>query len=204
MVLDASAMSWAKATDIDTKKLKAAKVPIYGKWYFPELPTNVPLVNLETGQRRVFDAPMLAGEVMWVRVDDLRRLGVELPPEPTVESAEPSTSTELAPSRPPEPLLALVRPPEPLAEAVQPPSGNDLASHQGVPHAPPASALGIHMPMASIGPFVLGIGLCLAFLGLITTPLILVVGLVWALAGAIVWVRIGMLEHEQLHPGEQP
>jgi hypothetical protein len=203
MVLDANVMSWAKATDIDTKKLKAAKVPIYGKWYFPELPTNVPVINLETGERRVFDEPMLAGEVLWAPAEDLRRAGFEVPPEPVVQSAQPPASIVLAPSPPPEPLLALVRPPEPLAEAVLPSTGNDLALPQDVPRAPPASALGIHLPMASIGPFVLGMGLCLAFLGLITTPLILVVGLVWVLAGAIVWVRIGMLEQEQLHPGDE-
>ena len=50
------------------------------------------------------------------------------------------------------------------------------------------------MPSASIAPLVLGVGFCIAFLGLITNVLILVVGLVWMLAGAIVWIRIGLME----------
>ena len=50
MVLDAKALTWAAKNDIDTAKLKKAKVPIYGKWYFPEIPPHVALVNLETGE----------------------------------------------------------------------------------------------------------------------------------------------------------
>jgi hypothetical protein len=50
------------------------------------------------------------------------------------------------------------------------------------------------MPSPSIAPFVLGIGFCLAFLGLITNLIILVAGLLWMLAGSIVWIRIGQLE----------
>ena len=38
MVLDVKALTWAAQHNIDTAKLKAAKVPIYGKWYFPEIP----------------------------------------------------------------------------------------------------------------------------------------------------------------------
>jgi hypothetical protein len=202
MVVDASAMTWAKAHDIDTRKLKAAKVPVYGKWYFPELPTNVPLINLETGERRVYTRPMLAGEVLWAPAEDLRRAGVDVPPEPSVETPEEPAPTP-APTPPPEPLLALVRPPEPLAEEVLPHAGDDEpAMPQGIPQQPPATALGIHMPMASVAPFVLGIGLCLAFLGLITTPVLLVVGLVWMLVGSIGWVRIGLLEQEHAPPGE--
>ena len=41
MVLDAKALTWAAQNNIDTAKLKAAKIPIYGKWYFPEIPADV-------------------------------------------------------------------------------------------------------------------------------------------------------------------
>ena len=49
MVLDAKALTWAARNDLDTAKLKKARVPIYGKWYFPEIPAGVPLVNHEGG-----------------------------------------------------------------------------------------------------------------------------------------------------------
>ena len=38
------------------------------------------------------------------------------------------------------------------------------------------------------------IGFCLVMLGVITNPIILVVGLLWMLAGAVGWIRIGLLE----------
>src|SRR5205807_5992639 len=63
MVLDVKALTWAAQHNIDTAKLKAAKVPIYGKWYFPEIPAGVALVNLATGERAVFPDRMVAGEV---------------------------------------------------------------------------------------------------------------------------------------------
>jgi hypothetical protein len=58
----------------------------------------------------------------------------------------------------------------------------------------PRELAGIHMPSPSIAPFVLGLGFCIVFLGLITSVIILVVGLLWMLAGAIAWIRIGLLE----------
>src|ERR1700694_4706295 len=76
MVLDAKALTWAAKNDIDTAKLKAAKVPIYGKWYFPEIPPGVPLVNLETGEQQVFPERMVAGEVIYVPAADLQRVGL--------------------------------------------------------------------------------------------------------------------------------
>ena len=69
MVLDAKALTWAAKNNIDTAKLKAARVPIYGKWYFPEIPPAVPLVNLESGEQEVFSERMVAGEVIY-RHDD--------------------------------------------------------------------------------------------------------------------------------------
>src|SRR5947199_1946423 len=113
MVLDAKALTWAAKNDIDTAKLKKAKIPIYGKWYFPEIPPNVPLVNLETGEQQVFPERMVAGEVIFVPAADLQAAGLA-----------PSGFTLIQPSRPegeqstraitqvaPEPLLAMSRPP---------------------------------------------------------------------------------------------
>src|SRR6266851_383138 len=129
MVLDAKALTWAAKNDIDTPKLKKARVAIYGKWYFPEIPAGIPLVNLETGEQQVFPERMIAGDGQQALVD---------------------------------------------ADAA------DLA--------------GIHMPSPSIAPLVLGVGFCILVLGAITSPVILVVGVLWMLAGAIGWIRIGLLE----------
>jgi hypothetical protein len=86
MVLDVKFMDWAGAHGLDNAKLKAAKIAIYGKWYYPELPSGVPLVNLRSGEVRSFSSAMLAGETLWVGVDDLRRAGL-YPGESGGESA---------------------------------------------------------------------------------------------------------------------
>src|SRR6202022_278939 len=107
MVLDAKALTWAARNDIDTAKLKKARVPIYGKWYFPEIPPGVPLVNLETGEQQVFPERMVAGEVIYVPAEDLSRVG--LAPEGFSAMAVPTAGVaEAAPG----PLVALA--PEPL------------------------------------------------------------------------------------------
>jgi hypothetical protein len=191
MVLDAKALTWAAQHNIDTAKLKAAKVPIYGKWYFPEIPPGVPLVNLETGVQEVFAEAMVAGEVIYVPAADVVRAGLgpegfsimDLPP---VAEGPTRALRTLAP----EPLLAMSRPPgygpgtdlEPVA-ASQPPAARDETV-----------LAGIHLPSSSISPFVLGIGFCIVALGAITNPIILVVGLLWMLAGAVAWIRIGLQE----------
>jgi hypothetical protein len=76
VVLDVKFMEWAATQGLDTAKLKAVKMPIFGKWYFPELPVGVPLVNLRNGEERTFSEPMLAGETLWVIKDDLERSGL--------------------------------------------------------------------------------------------------------------------------------
>ena len=192
MVLDAKALTWAAKHDIDTAKLKKAKVPIYGKWYFPEIPADVPLVNLETGQQEIFDARMVAGEVIYVPAEDLQRAG--LTPEGfsvmavpgRVEGAGRGLRTIA-----PEPMLAMARPPglEPHVTSSVP-----VESQQALVEHDEAELLGIHMPKASIAPFVLAVGFCIAMLGLITHVIILIVGLLWMLAGAIGWVRVGLIE----------
>src|ERR687885_1929187 len=73
MVLDAKAMTWASQNGIDTPTLKKLKIPIYGKWYFPEIPAGVVMVNLENGHLQTFRRPMRAGEILYVVRDDLRR-----------------------------------------------------------------------------------------------------------------------------------
>src|SRR6202011_2384116 len=109
MVLDAKALTWAARNDIDTAKLKKGRVPIYGKWYFPEIPPGVALVNLETGEQEVFPERMVAGEVIYVPAADLSRVG--LAPEGFSVMGVPSV-TEVAAGGPlvavaPEPLLAM-------------------------------------------------------------------------------------------------
>ncbi|HLZ27913.1 MAG TPA: hypothetical protein VKV73_11405 [Chloroflexota bacterium] len=195
MVLDAKALTWAAKNDIDTAKLKKARVPIYGKWYFPEIPAGVPLVNLETGEQQVFPDRMVAGEVIFVPAADLSRVGLApegfsvmpIPASGVVEAA-PGPLVTLAP----EPLLAMARPP-------------GLAFGTGMVLVPvdeqhtlvsqdTSDLVGIHMPSPSIAPFVLGVGFAIFLLGVISNVIILVVGLVWMLAGCVAWIRVGLLE----------
>src|SRR5215211_1954428 len=109
MVLDAKALTWAAKNDIDTAKLKKAKVPIFGKWYFPEIPPGVALVNLETGEQEIFPERMVAGEVIYVPAADLLRAG--LVPE-GFAVRDVSTDVSVGTGRAlrtiaPEPLLAM-------------------------------------------------------------------------------------------------
>jgi hypothetical protein len=194
MVLDAKALTWAAKNDIDTAKLKKARVPIYGKWYFPEIPDGVALVNLETGEQQIFPERMVAGEVIYVPAADLAR--AELVPEGFIV-LEPPRTTEHAAGGPlmvvaPEPLLAMARPPGlsfgTRMELVPVEEQRTLVAEDT------SELAGIHMPSASIAPFTLGVGFSLALLGAITHPIILVVGLVWMVAGAVAWIRVGLLE----------
>jgi hypothetical protein len=207
MVLDAKALTWAAKNDIDTAKLKKAKVAIYGKWYFPEIPSHVVLTNLETGEQEMFRERMIAGEVIYVPSADLVRAGLapagfavmDVPPLP---GAEPPQRAIRAIS--PEPLIAMARPPGlPRETAIVQVEGED-----GLDAESDADLSGIHMPSPSIAPFVLGLGFCLAFIGLITNVWILLTGLLWMLAGAIVWIRIGLLEERaaeaHAHPEAEP
>jgi hypothetical protein len=191
MVLDAKALTWAAKNNIDTAKLKAARVPIYGKWYFPEIPAEVPLINLETGEQQIFPERMLAGEVIFVPAAELQRAGL-LPEGFTTRGAPAGAeaATRAIRAVAPEPLLAMARPVGlPRATPVYEVDGDQALVPQD-----PRELAGIHMPSPSVAPFVLGLGFCIVFLGLITNVVILVVGLLWMLAGAITWIRIGLLE----------
>lgn len=91
MVLNAKAMGWASGFGLDSAKLKSAKVKIFGKWYFPDLPANQRLVNLETGDVETFPAALRAGTVLYVLEEELKRakLGPFADPAPAAE--EPAT-----------------------------------------------------------------------------------------------------------------
>lgn len=195
MVLDAKALTWAAKHDIDTAKLKRAKVPIFGKWYFPEIPANVPLTNLETGEQQVFPERMIAGEVIYVPSSELVRAGLAPADFAVAEVAPPPMAPEDARrairALPPEPLIAMARPPGIAEDRDLAPVDTDAA----LVEEPEPDVSGIHLPSASVAPFVLALGFCLAFVGLITSPIILVTGLLWMLAGAIVWIRVGLLEY---------
>ena len=213
MVLDVKTLTWAARNNIDTAKLKAAKLPIYGKWYFPEIPANVPLVNLETGERRTFSDHMVAGEVVWVAEADLRRarLGPYAEQADTAPEKEVDGSTVQPARKPPspaehgqEPLIAMSRRPFPDTEVRTEPA---TEAAQAEPEQPAESESpegevdfsSIHLPSPSIAPLVLAFGVSIALLGLATHVVILLVGLAWVVAGAIVWIRIGLLEAHAGH-----
>jgi hypothetical protein len=189
MVLDAKALTWAARNNIDTAKLKAAKVPIYGKWYFPEIPPDIALVNLETGDQQIFPERMIAGEVIFVPAADL--IGAKLAPEGFTEltiKGLPPVERGLR-TIAPEPLLAMARPPGyPTEDTFQP------IEYPAAPAEADGAAAGIHLPSPSIAPFVLGLGFCLVLLGVISSVLIVIVGLLWMLAGSVVWIRVGLQE----------
>src|SRR4051794_978854 len=114
MVLDAKALTWAAKNEIDTAKLKRAKVPIYGKWYFPEIPPNVVLVNLETGEQQVFPERMIAGQVIFVPAAELQRAGLGPADFAVMGVSPPGTpepTTRAMRAVAPEPLVAMARPP---------------------------------------------------------------------------------------------
>jgi hypothetical protein len=196
MVLDAKALTWAAKNNIDTAKLKAAKVPIYGKWYFPEIPPGVALINLETGERQIFPERMAAGEVIFAPEAELRRASL-LPEDFPVAEVVEAHGERAMHHIPPEPLLAVARPPgvpRQTTTALVP-----VDAQQPLVEDDLSALASVHMPSASIAPFVLGVGFCIALLGVITNPIILIVGLVWILVGSIGWVRIGLLEAGASH-----
>ena len=75
MVLDARRSPGPPRTT-STRPSSRRPVPIYGKWYFPEIPPNVALVNLETGEQESFPERMIAGEVIFVPAAELIRAGL--------------------------------------------------------------------------------------------------------------------------------
>ena len=143
MVLDSKQMEWASREGLDTAALKRAKVPIYGKWYFPDLPDNVPLVTLSTGEVESFPAGYRAGAVLYVKEEDLKRAGLgpykaavaAPPPKPAAEvpAVEPvAVGAAVAASASPAPA--------PRAHAPAP------AAHAAPAHPAPAHHAPAHAP----------------------------------------------------------
>lgn len=179
MVLDAKAMTWASQNGIDTPTLKRLKIPIYGKWYFPELPANVPLVNLDNGHIQTFKTAMRAGEILYVARDDLRRARLgpySVLPDPAPAPAEEPPGSAAA-------RLAEQRPPRRPVEVIPP---------------------GIHLPSPSIFPLVLGIGISIMLLGLVAGPfplriMVMLLGLVWSVVAGIGWAVENQRDRDAHH-----
>jgi len=156
MVLDPKALDWAGRQGLDSAALKRAKVPIYGKWYFPDLPANEPLVNLSTGQIETFGPGYRAGAVLYVKEADLKQAG--LGPYKAAAPAAPAAATPAAPAVPAEPVAAAVaaapaapvRPsapaPAPAPVAHAPTTHHEVASSQEV-RQETAHALGHATPL---------------------------------------------------------
>src|SRR5207244_9755889 len=139
---------------------------------------------------------MVAGEVIYVPAAELQRVGLAPQGFAIMEVPESLGGTSRARQTvAPEPLLAMARPVGlPRSTALVPVDGEHALVDEDA-----ADLAGIHMPSPSIAPLVLGIGFCILLLGAITSPIILVVGGLWMLAGAIGWVRIGLLEERAAH-----
>lgn len=178
MTLDVKAMEWASAHGIDTAKLKAAKIPIYGKWYFPDIPPGVPLVNLQTGEIQTFGPGMRAGEILYVARADLMR--ARLGPYAQLEEEKPAAAT--AAEGAPAPGAA-------PAPETSPGAGDDL----GIYDRPLGPGESIHLPSPSIFPLVLALGLAIAMVGIVAGPvevrlLVILLGLVYLVVGGTGWV----------------
>jgi cytochrome c oxidase subunit IV len=154
MVLDSKQMDWASREGLETAALKRAKVPIFGKWYFPDLPANVPLVNLSTGEVETFPSGYRAGAVLYVKEDDLKRAGIG----PYKAVAAAPAPAPAAPVAAPEPVaVAAASAPAPVAEPVAAPAPSPPApapvahapapaAHAAPSHAPPAAHAPAHGP----------------------------------------------------------
>jgi hypothetical protein len=98
MVMNAKAMEWAGNYGLDSAKLKSGKVKIFGKWYFPDIPANEPLINLQTGEVEMFPAGLRAGTVLYVLEYELKRAQLGPFADTLAESAEAKfEGTEEAP-----------------------------------------------------------------------------------------------------------
>jgi hypothetical protein len=90
MVLNVKAMEWAAGFGLDTAKLKSAKVKVFGKWYYPDLPVNQRLINLQTGETETFKDQLRAGTVLYVLEDELKTAKLGPFAEPAPEKATES------------------------------------------------------------------------------------------------------------------
>jgi hypothetical protein len=170
-------MEWANENGLDTAKLKAAKIPIYGKWYFPDLPADVLMINLKSGEIQSFGPGLRAGEILYVTRFDLRRarLGPYAAlPEP--EAARPASGAAA-----------------PIAAAAASELAAAAAARSDEPRAvEPSEPLNFHLPGPSIFPLVLALGLSIMLVGLVVGPvelriIVALLGLVYLVAGAVGW-----------------
>ena len=134
MVLDSKQMDWASREGLDTAALKRAKVPIFGKWYFPDLPAGVPLVNLQTGEVETFGPGLRAGAILYVREEDLKRAKLGPYAAPAAPKPEPAAATPEAEAGEPVPAAAAA-PARPPAEP--PPGGRSLGAEDPAAVAEP-------------------------------------------------------------------
>ena len=130
MVLDSKHMEWASRQGLETATLKKAKVPIFGKWYFPDLPAQTSLINLSTGEIETFPAGFRAGAVLYVKEADLKEAGLG----PYKPAAPPA-----APANAPEPELAAVGATAATATATTAPSRPALADRPTLEPRPAAA-----------------------------------------------------------------
>jgi cytochrome c oxidase subunit 4 len=144
MVLDSKQMEWASREGLDTAALKKAKVPIYGKWYFPDLPANVPLVNLSTGEVETFPAGYRAGAVLYVKDDDLKRLGLG-PYKNAPAPAAAAAPAAALPAEAPVAVAVAAAPPAPPAPAPAP-APAPVVHHEPAHVAPAAHPEPSHGP----------------------------------------------------------
>src|SRR5215210_1424712 len=142
MVLDSKQMEWASREGLDTAALKRAKVPIFGKWYFPDLPANVPLVNMSTGEVESFPAGYRAGAVLYVKEEDLKRAG--LGPYKVAAAAPSPARAAVAEAPAAEPVAVAAVPAAPSRAAPAPAPAPVAVAHAPSPaaHAEPAAHLG--------------------------------------------------------------
>jgi cytochrome c oxidase subunit 4 len=141
MVLDSKQMEWASREGLDTAALKKAKVPIFGKWYFPDLPANVPLVNLSTGEIETFPEGYRAGAVLYVKEEDLKRAGLG-PSKPAPAPAAPAPPQETPAAEPV--AVAAAAPAAPVAPA------GPAAAVVAAPVPAPAPAPAAHVAAAPV------------------------------------------------------
>jgi cytochrome c oxidase subunit 4 len=144
MVLDSKQMDWASREGLDTAALKRAKVPIFGKWYFPDLPANEPLLNLSTGEIETFPAGYRAGAVLYVKDADLKRAGIG----PYKRAAAPAPAAASAPAAAPAAVAVAAAPAAPARPA---PARPAPAPSPAVSHAP-APAVAYAAPSAQHAP----------------------------------------------------
>src|SRR4051812_39065896 len=147
MVLDSKQMDWASREGLDTPALKRAKVPFFGKWYFPDLPANEPLLNLSTGEVETFPAGYRAGAVLYVKEADLKRAGIGpykavAAPSPVATPTpkpEPVAAAVAAPAAPPRPAAVATAPaPAPAAVHAAPTAHAATIAHAAPAHHAPA------------------------------------------------------------------